>query len=144
MLKIRFEPPVGTETLKQAEQVFRRLFAGSETQRRSGTRYIGGSAIEYQLRYRSKPSRASECLVLVSDAPDVVHIKDGKHITIQERERIYNSFNYDVHKRKCSGCGTDQSDFNVEWYDVDDRSINDWISVCHVCVKKFIVSEKLF
>lgn len=138
IMKIRFEPPVGTETLEQTEQVFRRLFAGSETQHRSGTRYISGSAIEYQLRYHHKQSRASECLELVSDAPDIVHIKDGKHITIQERESIYNSFSHDVHKRRCDECGTDRSDFNVEWYEVDDRSINDWLSVCYICVKKFL------
>ena len=138
MLKIRFEPPSGTETLEQTEQAFRCLFSGSETQYRSGTRYIGGSAIEYQLQLRWKTSKASECLTLVLDSPDIAHIKDGKHITIQARERIYNLFNYDVHKRKCCECGTDQSDFNVEWYELDDRLVNDWLSVCYVCVKKFL------
>lgn len=138
MLKIRFEPPVGTETLEQADQLFRRLFVGSQIPTKSGTRYIGGSAIEYQLQYRFKASKASECLTVASDAPDIIHTKDGKCITIQEREQIFNSYNHDVHNRSCQCCGTARSDYNVEWHDVEDRSITDFFVCCHVCVEKWM------
>lgn len=139
MLKVRFEPPIGTETLEECEQIFRQLFAGSDFPIiKSGTRYIGGSAIEYQLKYEPFRSRASEVTTLASDNPDIVHVKAGKHITIQEREMIFNSLNYDVNKRKCQCCGTPTSDYNVEWYDIEDRSIKDFFSCCYVCIKRWM------
>jgi hypothetical protein len=138
MLKIRFYPPTNTETLEQAEQTFRRLFAGSEVPQRSGTRYITGVAVEYQLNYQPKRSRSGECMTIVSDAPDITHAKDGKHITVQEREQIYNAFNHNIHKRRCQCCNTDQSDFNVEWHDLENRSVGDFFSCCYVCVEKWM------